>query len=142
MNDIEVKCDLCPRVFSSKRGKTRHQNICRQKNHQSNGETAATDNITNNSPTILIPPSAVEPDSPPDAHQTINPPAYKWNNIPPYLFEENVRAAYEKIVFWRKNVFLLPTGKAGRSYIDEVSRLLNLIYCNHGDAKPSPPKTI
>ena len=110
MNDSEVKCDLCPRFFSLKRGKTRHQNICRQKNHQSNGETTATDNVTNNAPPILVPPSAIEPDRPPDTHQTINPPVYKWNNIPSYLFEKNVRA-YEKIVFRRKNVFLLPTGK-------------------------------
>ena len=104
MNDSEVKFDFCPRVFSSKRGKTRHQNTCRQKNHQSNGETAATaDDVTNNTPPILIPPREVEPDPPPDAHQTINPPAYKWNDILSYMFEENVRTANEKIVFWRRS---------------------------------------
>jgi len=28
-------------------------------------------------------------------------------------------------VFWRKNVFLLPTGECGKDYIDEMTRLLN-----------------
>ena len=31
----------------------------------------------------------------------------------------------KKRVFWRTNICLLPTGKAGKSFIDETSRLLN-----------------
>ena len=32
---------------------------------------------------------------------------------------------YLTIVFWRKNLFLLPSGKAGRKFIGEVSRLMS-----------------
>ena len=32
---------------------------------------------------------------------------------------------YEKFVCWKKNLFLLPTGKSGKLYIDESGKLLN-----------------
>ena len=50
---------------------------------------------------------------------------YKWDNYQDYLSERNVSLAYEKIVNWKKNLFLLPSGQAGKSFIDEMSRLIN-----------------
>ena len=41
------------------------------------------------------------------------------------MFERNLSLAYEKIVYWKKNLFLLPSGQAGKSFIDEMSRLMN-----------------
>ena len=32
--------------------------------------------------------------------------------------------AYEKIVYWRRNLFLLPAGNVSKNYIDELTRLL------------------
>ena len=40
-------------------------------------------------------------------------------------FEENVSSIYEKIVYWKKNIFLLPTGKRGRCFINERTRLID-----------------
>ena len=34
-----------------------------------------------------------------------------------------VELIYEKFVYWKKNVFLLPTGKSGKLYIDESVKL-------------------
>ena len=31
----------------------------------------------------------------------------------------------EKIVYWKKNIFLLPTGKGGRCFIDERAQLID-----------------
>ena len=50
---------------------------------------------------------------------------YKWGNYQDYLFERNLSLAYEKIVYWKKNLFLLPSGQEGKSFIDEISRLMN-----------------
>ena len=36
-----------------------------------------------------------------------------------------VELIYEKFVYWKKNVFLLPTGKSGKLYIDESVKLWN-----------------
>ena len=32
---------------------------------------------------------------------------------------------YEKIVYWRKNLFLLPSGKWGKEYVCETTKMLN-----------------
>ena len=39
--------------------------------------------------------------------------------------ETNLSQVYETVVFWGKNLFLLPSGKAGRKFIGEVSRLMS-----------------
>ena len=33
---------------------------------------------------------------------------YKWGKHQDYLFERNLSPAYEKIVYWKKNLLLLP----------------------------------
>ena len=50
---------------------------------------------------------------------------YTWGRYPVIEFEENVTFIYEQIVYWKKNLFFLPTGKAGKLFIDELTKLLN-----------------
>ena len=50
---------------------------------------------------------------------------YIWGKYKDHEFEKNVSQVYETVVFWRKNLFLLPSGKAGRKFIGEVSRLMS-----------------
>ena len=51
--------------------------------------------------------------------------SFKWGGRDRTLFTDDVNEAYKKIVSWRKNLFMLPTGNAGKKYIKEVTRLLN-----------------
>jgi hypothetical protein len=37
-----------------------------------------------------------------------------------------VNGAHEEIVFWRKNVFMLPSGAAGKAYLRKMQCLLSL----------------
>ena len=48
-----------------------------------------------------------------------------WGKYKDHEFEKNLLQAYETVVFWRKNMFLLPSGKAERKFIREVSRLMS-----------------
>ena len=50
---------------------------------------------------------------------------FKWGDIDGTTFNERVEQIYEKVVYWKKNLFLLPTGKSGKLYIDESVKLLN-----------------
>ena len=50
---------------------------------------------------------------------------YTWGRYSDIEFEENVTFIYEHIVYWKKNLFLLPTGKAGKLFIDELTKLFN-----------------
>ena len=36
-----------------------------------------------------------------------------------------LNTVYDKVVFWRKNIFLLPSGRSGKLYIEETTRLIN-----------------
>ena len=47
-----------------------------------------------------------------------------WEDSPCATAEEEINAAYDEVVFWRKNVFKLPSGSVGKTFIDETSRLL------------------
>ena len=52
--------------------------------------------------------------------------SFVWGERNRTLFTADLNKAYEKMVFWRNNLFMLPTGNAGKKYIKEVTRLLNL----------------
>ena len=49
-----------------------------------------------------------------------------WNTVPGRIFHKDLEEAYNQIVYWHKNVFVVPTGAAGKKFIDEISTLLNL----------------
>ena len=63
-------------------------------------------------------------------HRNINKYNREYNNVqcskyPSHVFEANLSTIYEQIVYWRKNLFLLPSRKAGKQYIDETTKLMN-----------------
>ena len=45
-------------------------------------------------------------------------------------FVQTVNGAYEEIVKWRRNIFLLPSGKAGKAFVKELTRLFSLAYAD------------
>ena len=51
---------------------------------------------------------------------------YKWGDYDGHVFEKNLNVIYDIIVHWKKNLFMLPTGRAGKDYIDEITQLLNV----------------
>ena len=40
-------------------------------------------------------------------------------------FEKDLNNAYEKIVLWKKNLFILQSGAAGKRYVEEVTRVMD-----------------
>lgn len=57
---------------------------------------------------------------------------FKWGDLSGELFVYRVNVAYEEIVKWRRNIFLLPSGKAGKAFISELARL----YQSYADNSP------
>ena len=108
-------CRHCERTFRSDRGSNRHLRSCKEnigseyepaKERRECTETSA--NTTGNATTSSAPQKS-----------------YTWANYPFHVFEVNVSTVYEQIVYWKKNLFLLPSGKAGKQYIDETTKLMN-----------------
>ena len=50
---------------------------------------------------------------------------FEWGNYKEPEFVEMLNTVYDKVVFWRKNIFLLPSGRSGKLYIEETTRLIN-----------------
>ena len=51
---------------------------------------------------------------------------YFWNDVYGKVFEKDLPDAYDKIVHWKRNLFMMPSGMVGKKYIDEVTHLLKL----------------
>ena len=55
---------------------------------------------------------------------------FYWGEVKGSEITNMINTSYEKIVFWRRNLFMLPNGAAGKKFIREVTRLLNSWYEN------------
>ena len=51
---------------------------------------------------------------------------FNWNLVAGSTFEKDLYNAYEKIVQWKKNLFMLPSAAAGKWYVEDVTRLIEL----------------
>ena len=51
---------------------------------------------------------------------------YFWNEVRETLFEKDLTDASkdEKIVHWKRNLFIMPSGAAGKKYIEEITAAL------------------
>ena len=56
--------------------------------------------------------------------------------------EQIMSAIYDEIVFWRKNLFLLPIGHCGKLFISEMTRLINAWNNNSTNLKPISLKAL
>ena len=53
------------------------------------------------------------------------PPDFQWGSYNGEAFCASVAAAYDEAVHWKRNIFLLPSGNVGKSFIQEMTWLLN-----------------
>ena len=83
-----------------------------------NGKTDVTEQ--QNTPSLPSPSVSLDQISPTPTPKTIDEqPIFKWGTNDGKTVIDSINTIYEKIVFWRKNHFLLPTGAAGKRYINE-----------------------
>ena len=102
--DPKNVCKKCLRSFHTIPGLNRHLRTC--------------------SKLIGVPKEQPDPPGKEDK-DNIPPLCYTWGSIPNYTFEKQINETYEKIIYWRRNLFMVPTGKAAKEFINEVTRLLN-----------------
>ena len=48
---------------------------------------------------------------------------FTWGDVSSTVFCQQVTAAYCEVMHWRRNIFLVPTGKAGTAFIKELTKL-------------------
>ena len=104
-NENEFRCMLCDRNFRTNRGLIQHLKTCRRKQ---------ADNVLQHS----------------SANDVLNEAQvrerYYWKEVPANIFERDIQQVYYKIIYWRKNIFMVPSGGGGKKFIKEITRLINL----------------
>ena len=112
-------CDRCDKKYKGNAGLKNHQRFCKAKPK-----------------TVPTPPVVETPDRPiveddiqqsmPTATNNQNEiPLYTWGNYDNTHVVRSIEYIYEKIVYWRRNLFMLPFGKVGKTYIEQTNYLLN-----------------
>ena len=75
-------------------------------------------------PAILTPAistPAIIADLPPFA--PISTPNFRWGDVDGETFACSINRSYEVIVHWRRNLFKVPSGKAGKAFVRELTRM-------------------
>ena len=114
-DQVTFQCTACNlRSFTTYRGLNQHLRSCLKKSRQVSSD------ISSSQPTTSRP-------------NVTNIRGNNVNGVRRFLWGEkngdevakSIETAYEKIVFWKKNLFMLHTGAAGKKYITELTKLMN-----------------
>ena len=53
----------------------------------------------------------------------IQSPNFQWGDIKGETFAHSIQSCYKEVVHWTRNLFKLPSGKAGKAFVREVTRM-------------------
>ena len=57
-------------------------------------------------------------------YSPINEPTFAWGNVDGDTFSHSVTCCYAEVVHWKRNLFKVPSGKVGSSFVKELTRLI------------------
>ena len=78
-------------------------------------------------PSITVPingQSQFDPSPALPAFECLPQPNFVWGEVEGGKFSTVINEAYEDITDWRRNLFKVPSGKAGKAFVTEIARLL------------------
>ena len=108
------QCTICDRRFRTNRRLSQHLRSCNFKNINSN----VSDTVIATDENTLLDNESLRNIETPEVR-------YKWGRYDSYQFEENMSLVDEKILYWKKNLFLLPPWRAGKQFTVETTKLMN-----------------
>ena len=111
-SNSNVLCNIWGRGITTNRGLLLQLNACQRKQGQQNQQLEENDDQENTYRLQDMP------------RKPVNEPFY-WNEKPGTTFINKLNNAYEKIVYWKKKQFLLPTRAAGKIFINEMTWMIN-----------------
>ena len=102
-----IQCHLCKKIKNSTRGLKIHQKSC--KNNLPDGKNKSLDEVSESN-NILI--RATEGNT------------NKISKVPLEEYKKTINETYKHMVFWKKNLFRLPSNSAGKRFVDELTKLI------------------
>ena len=110
------ECHICRRSFLTKKGLLQHLNTCCRRNTTNLNLSSNNKSNKNNDKEVQ---------EPEQQHED-----FYWKTVPGGVEQKDLEEAHNQIVYWRKNIFMVLTGAAGKKFIDEITRLLHLLTSN------------
>ena len=102
-NENEFRCMLCDRNFRTNRGLIQHLKTCRRKQADNALQYSPPNDVLNEETQVRE--------------------RFYWNEVPGSIFERDIQQVWDKIVCWRKNIFMVTSGGGGKKFIKEITRL-------------------
>ena len=103
-----LACQHCNKTYKTETGLNRHKAKCKERDKPADNNEHNIPSTRNNNDTV--------------ASRTIE---YTWSQTGNTISSNTIDIIYDKVIFWRKNLFLLPSGSSGNRYIEETTWLLN-----------------
>ena len=131
------QCQLCKRSFETVKGRNIHYNSCKRKENyfvrRTNGIINEADLDVETVPDKII---LQAEDIPIKLNESLYPnlppyncdlpyPLQNWNEYTGKEFCDEINGIYEEVIHWRKNLFKVPSGSAGRRFITELTEWLD-----------------
>ena len=116
----EYSCELCARKFSTRSGRTNHQNKCKMKEVTSTvkNDTSTVTSTVPTGPSATTKPATENTEIPAVPHPVTN------QQQQGESFEGTVNRAYEQMTRWSRNIFQLPKGKIGKEFVREMTTFI------------------
>ena len=108
-NELTFPCGKCKRTFKTYRGSLQHLRYCKT---ETKAITETSREINRNNGNSEHQPPALTTDD--DLPET----------TPIKEYHTSINNAYEKMVYWRKNLFDIPKDGAGKAIIAEMTKLI------------------
>ena len=124
-SDQNVHCDICARMFRTNRALLQHLNFCRRRSkHEGDGPNGntQTNNINHENLNDNEGDEINNATNSRQNNQNENQEYFYWNDVAGTQFENELKNFYEKIVHWKRNLYMLPSVVAGKNHIEEVTR--------------------
>ena len=124
-----VSCNICQRALKTNRGLLQRLIFCRKRNREYNINSNTAINDSNN--IVADNDNSASHDSNGDGdHET-----YFWNKIRGTVFDKDLTDAYGKIVHWKRNLFIMPSGTVGKKYLEEKTACLWKLWIQNSSLK-------
>lgn len=120
------KCLHCAKICKSTSGLKLHLKACGKKKsiqHLEDSKAKSNQSIDGNQKEAIAMPSST--DVFPTA-MSRPPPVPVWGKLTLEDVTMIIDNIYDEVVFWRRNVFLLPSGTAGKKFIKELTRMIDI----------------
>ncbi|MEM7298736.1 MAG: C2H2-type zinc finger protein [Bacteroidota bacterium] len=119
-------CNNCKRTFTTKSGRTNHMKKCSPSPSERKKEDTTLTQTNDKAGCDAAPENSQTGNNSATDEAIVADRITIWGAHTAEDLKQIISAAYEEIVHWKKNLFLVPSGAAGKKFVKESARLVDV----------------